>query len=216
VNRRVVILGGGGHARVLLSILSAADVSVSGCIARERPGDPWPSSIEYLGDDAALRDLDVNRTALVNGIGWSRSTRLRQQLFELGKTSGLSFLTVLHARSVIDPSAVLAEGVQVMAGAVVQCGVMLGANSLINTGAIVDHDCRIGVHSFVAPGACLSGMVKVGNAVRVGVGATIIQGIHVGDDAVIAAGAVVLDHVGASITVAGVPAKPMRAPAAGN
>jgi sugar O-acyltransferase (sialic acid O-acetyltransferase NeuD family) len=210
LKRRVIIIGAGGHARVLLSALGAANVRVSGCIARERPGELWPSSIEYLGTDAALQDLDADSTVLVNGIGSTRSTALRQQLFELGKGSGLSFLTVLHSKIFIDEATLLDEGVQVMAGAVVQCGVVLGANSIINTGAIVDHDCRIGAHTHLGPRTCLSGTVNVGNGVHVGAGATVVQGINIGDGAMIAAGAVILDHVPPGVAVAGVPAKPMH------
>ena len=210
MTRRVIMIGAGGHARVLLSALRSANVQVSGCVAPERPRDRWPSTIAYLGTDAALGALNAGETILVNGIGSTRSPDLRRQVFERAKAAGLDFLAVLHAKCLLDENVTLGEGVQVLAGAIVQCDVTLGANSIVNAGAVVCHDCRIGAHAHLAPGVRLSGAVTIGDGVHVGVGATIIQGLTIGEGAMIAAGAVVVDNVPPRSSVAGTPAKPMR------
>ena len=201
------MLGAGGHARVLLAALKAQLLKVSGCIAKDRPEAPWPADIEYLGSDDALLRLNAGETALVNGVGSIRSMALRKKLFELGKQRGFTFVGVRHPSAVIDPTAEMGEGAQVMAGAVVQCSAKIGHDTIINTGALIDHDCWIGAHSQIAPGACLGGAVKIGEAVHVGLGARIIQGVNVGDGALIAAGAVVISDVGPATVVAGVPAQ---------
>jgi maltose O-acetyltransferase len=60
-------------------------------------------------------------------------------------------------------------------------------------------------------GVRVSGDVRVGARCLVGSGAVILQGLTIGDDAVVAAGAVVTHDVAAGETVAGVPARPLRA-----
>jgi UDP-perosamine 4-acetyltransferase len=95
------------------------------------------------------------------------------------------------------------EGVQVMAGAIVQPGVRVGANSVLNSRSSVDHDCVIGSHVHVAPGAVLCGSVVVGDHAFVGAGATVIQGVHIGAGAVIGAGVVVIRNVAKGAVVYG-------------
>ena len=211
MSRLIVILGAGGHARVLLSALRRTKVEFSGCIAREPADRLWPSSITYLGNDSVLSKLDPADTVLVNGVGSTRSTEIRQRLFELGKSRGFGFLSVQHPNAVIEDGVNCGEGSQIMVGAIIQCGADVGANSIINSGAIIEHDCRIGAHCHVAPGVCLSGSVITGSGVHIGAGATIIQGIVIGDRAMIAAGAVVVSDVAAGACVAGVPANSMAA-----
>ncbi len=53
--------------------------------------------------------------------------------------------------------------------------------------------------------------IHIGKNVWIGGGAIILPGVTVGDDAIIAAGAVVTKDVAPGTTVAGVPAKPVRA-----
>ncbi len=104
---------------------------------------------------------------------------VRQSMKGSGRWN-ISFETVIHPSAVIAPEVHIDDGVQVMAGAIVQPGSWLGENVIINTGARVDHDCTIDAHAHVAPGVTLSGNVHVGNGAHIGAGATVIQGIKVG------------------------------------
>jgi len=205
MRKPVVILGGGGHARVVLDTLRRLDIEVVGLVGPEPPR--WRDSVPYLGDDDALRAFEPSTVRLVNGLGSIGRTRRRQDLFSRFKSAGFSFETLVDPTALVSPSAELGEGVQVLAAAVVQAGVRIAANSIVNTGAIVEHDTIIGEHGHVAPRAVLSGGIEVGNGSHIGVGATVIQGIVLGDDVVVAAGAVVIRNVESGATVAGVPAR---------
>lgn len=211
MTRRIILLGAGGHARVLVAALRSQGKSVGGCVAPEPPGTEWPADIPYLGDDAALDGLDRAGIWLVNGVGSTASADVRRRLFETTKGWGFRFATVVHPAAAVVAPVRLGEGAQIMAGAVVQTGVELGDNVIVNTAAVVDHDCRLGNHCHVAPGATLSGGVSVGEDAHVGTGATVIQGIRIGRGAIVAAGAVVVRDVPEKLCVAGVPARPLRA-----
>src|SRR5579883_2905848 len=86
----------------------------------------------------------------------------------------LAFGAVLRPTATIAHSGVtMGEGGQVMAGAVIQPDVRIGANAVVNTRASVDHDCILGDHCHIAPGAVLCGAVTIGEDTHIGAGATI-------------------------------------------
>lgn len=208
--RQVVVIGAGGHARVLLDALALCGVAVAGLT----DADPAKhgkiiAGARVLGDDRALEGHPPASTMLVNAMGSTETMAQRQAVFERLKARGYRFLTVAHPAAVIARDAVLGEGAQLMAGAIVQSGARIGANSILNTGAQVDHDCDIGAHVHLAPGATLSGAVAVGEGTHVGTAAALVQGVRVGRGCLVAAGAVVVEDVPDGARVAGVPARRM-------
>lgn len=163
--------------------------------------------VKHLGDDRMVlryRNCDI---ALVNGVGSVGSCVQRSQLYRKFKKNGFRFARVVHPNAFVAGDTVLGEGVQIMAGALIQTGSHVGGNAIVNTGAVVDHDCSIGAHSHIAPGAVLSGQVRTGTGVHVGTGARIIQCVSVGPWSIVGAGAVVIRNVPARTTAVGVPAK---------
>lgn len=206
----LLILGAGGHARVVLGAFAPG--LVRGYLAPEAAPAPWPAGIAYLGDDDALETLDPAEWSLVNGVGALRPGGGRRRLFETAKLRGFGFTSALHPRAMLEPGVSIGEGAQIMAGAIVQCGVAIGANAIVNTGAIVDHDCVVADHVHIGPGACLSGGVTIGMGAHVGVGATILQNVRIGAGALVGAGAVVVADVAPNDVVVGVPARPRPTP----
>lgn len=204
----VIVLGGGGHALVVIDTLRAMGRTVAGYLAPQ-PGDPVAGAA-WLGDDSHLDGLDPAAVELALGLGAVRPSPLRRHLFEGLKMRGFRFATLVHPTAVVAPGVELGEGAQIMAGAVLQPGVTIGANAIVNTRAAIDHDCRVGDHAHIATGAALSGTVRVGEGAHVGTGAAIIQGITLGPGALVAAGAAVVRDVAAGSRVAGVPARPME------
>jgi UDP-perosamine 4-acetyltransferase len=208
VSTPVIIVGAGGHGRVVADALRAAGFEVLGFT------DPAESlhgalidGLAVLGGDGVLDPYRLSGLELANGIGSVRVPDQRRAVQEGLAKAGWRFATVIHPGATVSPSARLESGVQVMAGAVVQPGAVLGTGSIVNTGAIVEHDCVVGSFCHVASGATLSGSVHLGAECHVGAGAVVIQGVRIGPRAVIGAGAVVIrDHPG-SATLLGVPAR---------
>lgn len=205
MNRPVILLGGGGHARVLADCLLANDQEVAGYVAPADQGELL-SGIRWLGDDPWLMNQPRDTFALVNGLGSVAQTTPRRRLFEDYRAAGFRFAQVVHPRALVSPSAALGEGCQALPGAIVNAGARVGENTIVNSGAVVEHDCQLGDHAHIAPGAVICGDSKIGDGVHVGAGAVIIQGIEIGPGAIIAAGAVVTRNVEPLTLVAGVPA----------
>ena len=204
----LLAIGAGGHLRVLLDALRLQPRAVLGIVDRdaaihgtERYG------LRVLGDDAIVLGYAPSELELVNAIGSVASTIRRQAVFLGFKQSGYSFTTVIHPAAMIAAGVHVGEGVQVMAGAILQPGVSLDDDCIVNSGVIVEHDCRIAAHAHLAPGVTLSGGVTVGEGAHLGTGATVIQGVNIGRGAIVAAGAVVTKDVRPGVLVMGVPAK---------
>lgn len=201
----IVVIGAGGHARVVVDALQCAGLEVEGVIGLEPVGDVL--GVRYLGTDDAVLARNPQSVMLANGVGSIDAKGTRAAVFDRFAALGYEFVRVIHPSAVVARSAQLGEGAQVMAGAVIQPGARLGKNVLVNTRASVDHDCVIGDDVHIAPGATLSGGVIVEAGAHVGAGAVVLQGRRVGVRAVVGAGATVHRDVRAGVIVVGVPAK---------
>lgn len=192
MKRPVIILGGGGHARVLIDLLRLTGVPILGLIyPTESAMKLEVNGYRWLGDDEAVLQHSPSGVELVNGLGTIDVSPKRRQIFESFKHKGYVFMTLVHPSAVVAPDVSLSEGAQIMAGVVIQTGTVIGENTIINTRASVDHDCKIGSHVHIAPGVILSGGVHVGNGCHLGTGAVVIQGIRIKDTTFIKAGSLV-------------------------
>lgn len=210
---RVVGLGAGGHAKVMLEALRLMG-------GYEPVGllDPDPQrqgasvlGVPVLGDDNLLGQLTADgiRCAFI-GLGSTSSTRPRQRLYERARRHGLRVIRIVHPQSILAPSVQLGDGVAIMAGAIINAEASLQDNIIVNTGALIEHDCVIGQHVHIATGARLAGGVRVGDGAHIGIGAAVLQGRHIGQRAVVGAGAVVVHHVPDETVVVGIPARLLR------
>ncbi len=212
-NNYCAVLGGGGHAAVLIESLRASGTDIALAILDRDPVS-WGKEVlgvPVLGGDDLLPSLcDRGADCFIVGLGTTGTGHLRRQLFDYGRSVGLEPLSVFHPSAVISPSAVLGRGCQVLAGAIVHTRAVLGNNVLINSGAIVEHDCTIGDDVHVATGAKLAGGITVGERSMIGLGAAVRQGLRIGKNAIVGAGAVVVSDVPDDVVVAGVPSRILR------
>ncbi|WP_218568387.1 acetyltransferase [Pseudomonas sp. H9] len=189
-SRPHIIIGAGGHSKVLLALARASGLSVEGVCAPEladQRGSLW-RGVKVLGGDDALDMLDPEQVLLIHGVGQLPRNFVRQRIHDRLKAKGFKFATLVHPYTWIDETVVLGEGVQIMAGAIIQPDVTIGAGTIINTGASVDHDCRVGAHVHVGPGAVLCGNVAVQEEVFIATGCTVLPGLTVARGAIVGAG----------------------------
>jgi len=211
--RRLIGIGAGGHARVVIEVLRAmGGFELVGLLDLRR--ELWGSSVggvPVLGDDSELPRLRAEGLEEVFiGIGSVGDATSRRQVFARSKGAGLRVVSAMHPTAVVSPSAVVGEGATIMAGAIINAAVRLGDNVIVNTAAIVEHDCVIGDHVHVASGARLASTVTVGEGAHIGLGANVKQCVHIGRNAIVGAGAVVIHDVPEAVTVVGVPARAVR------
>jgi UDP-perosamine 4-acetyltransferase len=203
-NKSLVMLGAGGHARVLQEILAEQGATLSGYLAPTSEGAVVDAI--WLGADENLSQFNPGEILLVNGLGSASSMGIRRKVYEAARAQGFSFRSVVDENAIIRSSSTLGAGAQIMPGAIIGSGVSIGNNVLINTGAIVDHDVSIGAHTHISVAAAIGGQASVGESTHVGLGARIIQGVTVGSHCTVGAGAVVIRDVPDGSVAVGVPA----------
>lgn len=205
-----VILGGGGHARVVIDCLKASGQADPYAVL-DRNQALWGKEIfgvPIRGGDELLAELKKEGvTHFIPAVGGVKDNAPRRKMFEWGIEQGLTPLTLCHSSAILSPYSKIGEGTVIFAGAIVNPAAVIGRNCVINTGVIIEHDCIIEDHVHVAPGSTLSGGVIVRQMAHIGTGSSIRHAITVGEGAVVGAGSVVVKDVPAGLTVKGVPAK---------
>jgi sugar O-acyltransferase (sialic acid O-acetyltransferase NeuD family) len=209
---KAVIIGAGGHGRVVLDVLRAGGrFEPAGFLDDGAPPSAQgPCGLPVLGPvgaDGFARLLDRDVRHFVVAIG-DNAARLAAQ--SAAAAAGLEPVNAVHPTAFVSPAASLGRGVVVCPNAAVVTGARLGDACVVNTAAVVDHECDLAEGVHVAPGALLAGRVTVGRLAFVGIGARVIQGIAVGERATVGAGAVVIENVPAGATVVGVPARVVK------
>ena len=197
-NIPIIILGAGGHAKVIAEALIQAGFKVKGLTSPDKSRNVTFFGLKVLGTDEILSNFSPSEVMLANGIGTLPGGKLRWKLAKRMRENGFVFTQVIHPSSVVALDVELAEGVQIMAGSVIQTNVRIGQDSIINTGTLIDHDCQIAENCHIAPGVVCSGGVKIGKGTHLGTGTTVIQNISIGRNTVIGAGTTIYKNVAAN------------------
>lgn len=209
---RLIVFGGGGHAKVVLDAAAKSRHFSEIQLADDDPAT-WGKRIlghPVMGGREALLALPGERPQVIVAIG---GNRIRCEVAEWLQEHGFELATVIH------PSVQLGEGVRIgagsflAAGVVVNCDTVLAANVIVNTSASVDHDCRVAAGVHLAPGCRLCGHVSVGKQSFLGAGVVVIPSLNIGESVMVGAGSTVIGDLADAARVAGSPARPLSAEA---
>lgn len=195
----IVVIGAGGHAKVLISTLLAC----ASPIAAVCDDDTKKWGREVQGTRVSRLEPDRGGRAVI-GIG-DNATRM-----EIARTLDFEWEIVVHPSACVHESATLGPGTVVFAGAVVQPDAVIGEHVIINTGATVDHDCIVGDFAHIAPGVHLAGSVEVGEGALLGIGSVVIPGVKIGRWSTLGAGGVAIRDIADGVVAVGVPAKELK------
>lgn len=208
---KLIVIGGGEHARVLIEA------------ARSRPdlwdleglvdGDPAEETVRRMnvprlgGDEAGIERAKDPQFAFILAMAGLKSAQARARLAASYDAAGARWAIVIHSDSWISPTASLEGGVFVSAGAVINTGARIEAHAIINSGSVIEHDVVVGAFAQVSPGATLGGAVRVGRGAYVGLGASVRDHVSIGEGATVGMGAVVVSSVQPNVLVMGNPAR---------
>jgi UDP-perosamine 4-acetyltransferase len=205
---KVVLLGGAGHAKVIIEMFrETGDWEVIGCLSSD-PAERSVCGVPVLGDDAELEN--IFRRGITHAFPAIGDNRRRCAVAERLHKIGFHLVNAISRRATVSPSAGLDTGIAVMPGAVINAESVICSGAIVNTGATVDHDCHVGPYSHVGPGTNLAGCVRLGSGVLLGIGCRVIPNTLIGEWSIVGAGGVVIADLPPFVTAVGVPARVIK------
>ena len=190
--KSIYIYGSGGHGKVV------------GEIARLNGYE----NIIFLDDKKGLKfSKNLAKFDIIIAVG---DNKIRAKLQEKVLNLGFNVVSLIHPKAVISKSAVINQGVVVMAGAIINPDAIIKDGVIINSAAVIEHECVIKKFAHISPNSALAGGVVVGEFCHLGIGSSVIQNIEIGKNSVVGAGAVVINNIPANSVVVGVPAKVIK------
>lgn len=201
-DKKIYLIGAGGHAKVVLSTLKALNLGVAGLFDDDnsKRGSlifDIPVIGPITGSEIGIKDGDF-----VIAIG---DNRIRKEVYENCRDK--EFISIIHPNSFIDPTVKIGKGTVVFAGAIVQCNSSIGNQVILNTGCTIDHDCWIDDYCHIAPGVNVAGGVQIGEGVFIGIGSSVIPNVKIGKWSQIGAGSVVVNDIPPNVLAYGNPAR---------
>lgn len=205
--KKIVLIGAGGHCKVIIDIIKSKDeYEIIGIIDNNSIGSVF--DIPIIGDDSILDSIYMGGVdyAFI-AIGAISNINIRNKIYTKLKYIGYKLPILIHKSAIISRFSSIGEGTCVMAGAIVNPGVDIGENCIINTGSVIEHDCKIGDNTHISPNVSIAGGVNIGFNTHIGIGSCVIQNIEIGSNVTVGAGAVVINNINNNVLVVGVPAR---------
>lgn len=207
MRKKVVIIGAGGHAKVIADIIEKSGDEIVGFLDDNKEiGTTIINEYKVIGDLNNRFTMAVTKENLefIIAIGDNKKRE------EISHSPNLKFYTAIHPSAQMGLDVEIQEGTVIMANACINSSAKIGKHCIINTGAIIEHDNIIEDFVHISPNVSLGGTVKVGENTHVGIGTTVKNNIEICNNCIIGAGAVVVKNIMEEGTYVGVPAKKMK------
>lgn len=211
VEDRYIVLGAGGHAKIVLDILKKQGKFIYGLTDASIPKGETCMGYPVIGDDTELPFLLKKGICnAVMGIGHVGYPKVRNSVYKKTLEIGFSFPNLIHPTAVIADTVEMGEGSLFAAQCVVNADAKIGTLCIVNTLAVIEHEVNIGDGVHIAPHATVLGQASVGQNSFIGAGSIVLQGVHVGKNCIIGAGSVVLHDIEDNCIMVGNPARLLR------
>jgi sugar O-acyltransferase (sialic acid O-acetyltransferase NeuD family) len=206
--KKIIIIGAGGHAKVIADII----------IKRKKILNETIKIEAFLDDKYETKEIVYQDIPLIGKLNKINSLKKDDYYFiiaignnsireEIANNYDLKYYTVVHPSAILAEDVEVGEGTVIMANAVINSSVKVGSHCIINTSSVIEHDNKIDDFVHISPNAALAGDIKVGRKTWIGMGSSIIQGVKIGMNVKIGAGSVVLNNIDDNITAYGVPCR---------
>ena len=198
----VILIGGGGHSKVVIDCVQSSGGQVVGILDDGIAVGTSVLGVPVLGRIEDYKEYLQHQFLIAIGNNSIRR-RISQEL-------QVKWYTAIHSSAVVSPYASIGVGTVVMPRAVINAGAIIGSHCIVNTGVIVEHDNHIADYVHLSPAASLGGTVSVGEETHIGIGATVRNNINICGGCTIGAGAAVVKNITEPGTYVGVPARRMK------
>ncbi|MCI4249883.1 acetyltransferase [Bacillus sp. CCB-MMP212] len=203
MNTKLLIIGAGGHGRVIADIALKMKKWEYIAFLDDSENIKTSMGMEIIDKSTSVSKYIEDYDIFV-GIG---NNVVRKKVQEELEDLGAIIPVLIHPSAIIGEQVYLGAGTVVMAGAVINCCTKIGKGCIINTASTIDHDNKIDDYVHISPGAHLAGTVRVGLGTWLGIGSVVINNINIINECKIGAGAVVIRDITETGTYIGIPAR---------
>lgn len=204
MHKKVIIIGAGGHAKVIADIIEKSGDQIVGFL-----DDKIEKNTIIVKDYKVIGDLNSRFSLSIANKDYEFITAIgdNKRRKEISTSPNLKFYTAIHPSAQIGLDVKIEEGTAIMANACINSSARIGKHCIINTGAIIEHDNIIENYVHISPNATLGGTVKVEELTHIGIGATVKNNVTICKNCTVGAGAVVVKNIEKEGTYIGVPAR---------
>ena len=196
MDKKIIVIGAGGHGRVISDIILACGDEVAGFI--DDSEDVKISGFKYLGNMSEIENYKDSLFIIAIGNNEIRA-RIAQAY------PHLNYYTAIHPSAVISPTASIGAGTCVMPNATINSMAKIGKHCIINSGSVVEHDCEIGDFVHLSPRVSVGGIVSIGKMSHIGIGTSVVNEINICEKVIVGAGGAVNRDITEPGTYVGVP-----------
>lgn len=203
MHKKVVIIGAGGHAKVIADIIEKSGDEIIGFL-----DDKIEKNTIIIKDYKVIGDLNNRFTLAIANSDYEFITAIgdNKKREEISKSPNLKFYTAIHPSAQIGLDVKIEEGTAIMANVCINSSARIGKHCIINTGAIIEHDNIIENFVHISPNSALGGTVRIGENTHIGIGSVVKNNITICKNCTVGAGAVVVKNIEKEGTYIGVPA----------
>lgn len=199
MNNRLVIIGAGGHGKVIAD--NALKNGITEILFLDDHATGTCMGFRIAGTSGDIPQYDDGKTGFIIGVG---SNEIRKRISEKYE---VNWITLIHPSAQIGIEVSIGKGTVIMAGSVINSCTTVGEHCIINTGAIVEHDNVIGDYVHLSPRVALGGTVRIGDQTHIGIGASVKNNTSICGSCMIGAGSVVVKDIEERGIYVGVPSR---------
>jgi len=210
--KKLVVVGAGGFGREVLQL----------AMHQNKMTQQW-NIMGFVDDNKELQGKTINGFPVLGDIDWlAANAGDKYAVFALGEPelkrkvekrlqkSGIRYATLIHPSAVMGDFIDIREGAIIAAGVVCTVNIKIGKHVIINLNCSVGHDVVIGDYATIAPDANVMGETSIGEGCYIASGVTIRDGVNIGQNTIVGLGAVVVGNLPGDIVALGCPAKAVR------
>lgn len=183
---RVAVYGAGHLGRQVCHHVTAHHaerVQVAGFIDDTRPAGETvidgQRTLGSLAEAARSNEMGPQSIELVFAIGYA-DMAMRRAALERARAAGYRLHSVIHPRAVIEPGAEVGEGCVVLANAVIDQQVRVGAACFIDIGVRLTAGTTVGSNNYLSSGTSTGSRVVIGDDCFFGMDCTVTTDVRMG------------------------------------
>jgi UDP-N-acetylbacillosamine N-acetyltransferase len=206
MDKKNIIIGNGGHARSLISLL-----------IKRRKKNINIKAISKLRKNETIFNLPIVKLDIKKDLKRNDNFFLaigdiliRSKYFNLLKKQRKLTPNIFSISLNMNKDLLIGSGNFIGENVFIGPNVKIGSNNIINTNSSIDHECQIGSNCNISPGVILAGRVKISDNSFIGMGVSIADKVELCKNIVIGANSFVNKSIKISGTYYGNPLKKIK------